>query len=254
MNDLKILSSAVSVGNLECYTSWAYQVPMLSQEEETRLACAWSEHQDVDAARQLVLAHLRFVIKIARSYAGYGLAQSDLIQEGNIGLMKAVKRFDPHAGVRLVSFAIHWIKAEINEFVVKNWRIVKIATTKAQRKLFFKLRSTKERLGQLIRPKDVADELEVSEKTVLQMEERLNARDASFEVSDEDDPSYAPAQYLTSDLACVTDPARLIECENTESNGHDVLQLALSSLDERSRNIVCSRWLAEKKINLERIV
>ena len=178
------INMASPLGNLESYIHWANQTPMLSADEEHQLAVRFHETGDLQAARQLVMAHLRFVIKVARGYAGYGLPQADLIQEGNIGLMKAVKRFDPSMGVRLVSFAVHWIKAEIHEFIMKNWRIVKVATTKAQRKLFFNLRKNKKRLGWLTKQEvdDVAKSLDVNRETVLQMEERLNAHDASFDM------------------------------------------------------------------------
>jgi len=211
---------------------------------------------DLDAARRLVLSHLRFVVRIARGYSGYGLAQADLIQEGNIGLMKAVKRFDPEMGVRLVSFAVHWVRAEIHEFILRNWRIVKVATTKAQRKLFFNLRSAKKRLGWLTRAEAdaVAEELGVPRETVVEMESRLTGRDAAFdghvEADEEDTRMAAPAAYLP-DLR--EDPAARVEAAEWDAHQHTRLRSALATLDDRSRDILDRRWLAEEKATLQEL-
>lgn len=244
---------ALSPGaNLESYIANVNAIPVLTPEQEKSLAERLHYHEDLDAARQLVMAHMRFVVHIARSYSGYGLNQSDLIQEGNVGLMKAVKRFNPEVGVRLVSFAVHWIKAEIHEFILRNWRIVKIATTKAQRKLFFNLRSQKKRLGWLTQAeaKSIADDLGVEMKTVFEMEGRLNSYDAAFDAGadDDDETAYkAPAYFLEDHSA---DPALQVEADNSEQDSSDRLHLALASLDERSRAILQHRWLAEEKSTL----
>ncbi len=243
-------------GNLEQYIQAAFSVPMLSAEEERRLAERLQRDNDLDAARQLVVAHLRFVVRVARGYNGYGLALGDLIQEGNIGLMKAVKRFDPTMGVRLVSFAVHWIRAEIHEFILRNWRIVKVATTKAQRKLFFNLRSAKKRLGWMNREEidAVAEDLGVKPETVLEMESRLSGQDLCFDpaVNEDDDEThhYAPAAYL-SDAAA--DPALRLELDDWHDRNTGNLREALAQLDERSRVIVESRWLAESKATLHEL-
>ncbi|HEY5647136.1 MAG TPA: RNA polymerase sigma factor RpoH [Pseudomonadales bacterium] len=239
--------------DLEAYIRTISAFPVLSAEEEKVLAERFYYEQDLDAARQLVLAHLRFVAHIARSYRGYGLAEADLIQEGNVGLMKAVKRFNPEVGVRLVSFAVHWIKAEMHEFILRNWRIVKIATTKAQRKLFFNLRSSKKRLGWLTREetKVVADELGVSEQEVTRMEGRLAASDVTFEIpADADDEAVgtAPIHYLVAPNA---DPADLVEDDDWQSDSSEKLQLALATLDDRSRDVIERRWLAADKTTLQ---
>ena len=238
-------------GSLESYIAFANNAPMLAEAEERELAERLRQHGDIDAAQRLIIPHLRFVIKVARGFSGYGLAMADLIQEGNIGLMKAVKRFDPTMGVRLVSFAVHWIKAEIHEFVIKNWRIVKIATTKAQRKLFFNLRSQKKRLGWFSREEinDVAKALDVSTKDVIEMERRMNAHDAAFDAPVEvaDDEVFAPAQFLEAPEA---DPSVLLAEEQTEQVQLTQLSEALEGLDVRSRNIVSKRWLSEKKATL----
>jgi len=239
-------------GNMEAYISAAFQLPMLSAEEEHELAVRLRDHQDLEAARSLVMSHLRFVVKIARGYSGYGLPQNDLIQEGTVGLMKAVRRFDPDMGVRLVSFAVHWIKAEIHEYILRNWRIVKIATTKAQRKLFFNLRSAKKRLGWFSSKEveEVAQDLGVKPETVLEMESRLSNYDLAFDGSDvDDDESYnmAPAAYLP-DLR--HEPSALLERADSTESQRDGLYTALSSLDERSRDILQRRWLNEGKETL----
>jgi RNA polymerase sigma-32 factor len=239
------------VGSLEAYIDAVGRVPLLTEDEERSLALRYREDDDLAAARQLVLSHLRFVVKVARGYLGYGLAHSDLIQEGNIGLMKAVKRFDPGVGVRLVSFAVHWVRAEIHEFILKNWRIVKVATTKAQRKLFFNLRSAKKRSGWLSHQEAdvIASELGVDAKTVLLMEERMSAHDQAFDVSiedGEDDP--APANYL-ADMRF--EPSRQLEAVEEIQDGTERLAQALRRLDDRSRDIVASRWLQEPKQTLQ---
>lgn len=249
---LQLAAMSLPVGSLDSYIHRVNQIPMLSLEEE--IACAERFHSegDIEAARRLVLAHLRYVVRVARGYLGYGLPLNDLIQEGSVGLMKAVKRFDPKMGVRLVSFAVHWIKAEIHEFVLRNWRIVKIATTKAQRKLFFNLRQMKNRLGWFTKEEvdAVANDLGVSREDVLIMEQRLNAMDSSFDVSDADDSEdayKAPERYLSS--AC-DDPALLLEKEDSGEQGREQLMIAFEQLDERSQDILQHRWLAEDKLTL----
>jgi RNA polymerase sigma-32 factor len=225
---------------------------MLSAEEERKLATKLQQDEDLLAARKLIMSHLRFVVHIAKSYSGYGLPQADLIQEGNIGLMKAVKRFDPTVGVRLVSFAVHWIKAEIHEFVLRNWRIVKVATTKAQRKLFFNLRKAKKRLGWFTHEEvqTVADELGVSTKEVLQMEARMSSQDQAFDLSADDDENsnFAPAQYLEDKSE---DVEATVVNANWEQNASDRLYAALKTLDERSQHIVRTRWLNDEKTTLQ---
>jgi RNA polymerase sigma-32 factor len=238
--------------DLNAYMQTVNTISVLTPEQEKQLAEAFFYEQDVDAARQLVLAHLRFVVHLAKSYNGYGLPIADLIQEGNVGLMKAVKRFDPTRGVRLVSFAVHWIKAEMHEYILRNWRIVKIATTKAQRKLFFNLRSSKKSLSWLTNAEAqaMADDLGVSVSEVHRMEGRLSSADVTFDASDDDDEdsSYvAPANYL-EDIGA--DPALMLENENWEVNSHQDLHIALQSLDERSRDILQQRWLNDDKLTL----
>ena len=237
--------------NLESYLQNVNSIPLLSAEREAELADKLFHQGDVDTARQLVLSHLRFVAYVARSYSGYGLSEADLIQEGNVGLMKAVKRFNPEFKVRLVSFAVHWIKAEIHEFILKNWRIVKIATTKSQRKLFFNLRSAKKRLGWMNEQEvsDIAETLGVDPQTVRQMEGRLAARDASFDLDDDDD-STAPVQYLTDPSH---DPAEIVEFENLNNYEHQRLMSAYEGLDARAKEIISSRWLSEKKMTLHQL-
>jgi RNA polymerase sigma-32 factor len=235
------------VGSIESYIQTVNRFPILTQEQETALARRFRQEDDVEAARQLVLSHLRVVVAIARGYMGYGLPQADLIQEGNIGLMKAVKRFDPERGVRLVSFAVHWIRAEIHEFILRNWRIVKIATTKAQRKLFFNLRSLKQGLGTLgaEEVKTMAGQLGVKTADVVEMETRLGGQDLPLEpVGDADDESFAPIAYLRADNA---EPGRLLEQEETARLRGQSLARALEALDPRSRRIIEARWLSENK-------
>jgi RNA polymerase sigma-32 factor len=231
--------------SLDSYIQTVNRYPMLSLEEEQKYARAWHDNQDVEAARQLVVSHLRVVVSVARHYLGYGLPHADLIQEGNVGLMKAVKRFDPDRGVRLVSFALHWIRAEIHEYVLKNWRLVKVATTKAQRKLFFNLRSLKQSLNALtLKEADaMARELNVSRKDVLEMETRMSGHDMSIDPTvDDGEESYSPSSYLASPDE---NPAQLLEREQTEQLRHTGLVNALDDLDERSRHIIQARWLTE---------
>ena len=231
--------------SLDSYLQTVSRYPMLSLEDEQRLARAWHNDQDVDAARQLVVSHLRVVASVARHYLGYGLPQADLIQEGNVGLMKAVKRFDPERGVRLVSFALHWIRAEIHEYVLKNWRLVKVATTKSQRKLFFNLRSLKQSLNTMtLEEADaMARELNVSRKDVLEMETLLSGHDISIDpMVDDGEEGYSPLAYLASPDE---NPAQQFEREQTERLRHTGLTTALENLDERSRHIIKSRWLTE---------
>jgi len=233
-----------ALGSLEAYVQAVNQFPILSQDDETRLARRFRDDGDLDAARQLVLSHLRVVVAISRGYMGYGLAQGDLIQEGNIGLMKAVKRFDPERGVRLVSFAVHWIRAEIHEFILRNWRLVKVATTKAQRKLFFNLRSLKKGAGALSRQEidAVAKQLGVRQEDVVEMEARLAGHEMALEpVGDGDDEHLSPIAYLTDG----SEPSQQIEEEQTGRLQAQGLQLALQSLDPRSRRIIEARWLRE---------
>ena len=252
MDNTMQMQLAVPTGNISGYITTANSVPMLSAEEERVLAIDLQENGNVDAARKLILPHLRFVIHVARGYSGYGLNIADLIQEGNIGLMKAVKRFDPNVGVRLVSFAVHWIRAEMHEYILKNWRIVKVATTKAQRKLFFNLRKNKKRLGWFTNDEvqTVANELGVKPETVLEMETRLSSRDMAFDgYADEDDDSYyvAPSQYL-EDMS--DEPSKVLEAADWSAHNNKRLVAALGTLDDRSRDILNSRWLGEKKLTL----
>jgi len=237
--------------DLDAYVATVGSFPVLTAEQEKDLAERFYYDNDLEAARTLVLSHLRFVVHLARSYQGYGLAQADLIQEGNVGLMKAVKRFDPGVGVRLVSFAVHWIKAEMHEFILRNWRIVKVATTKAQRKLFFNLRSSKKSLSWLTRAETraMADELGVSEQEVTRMEGRLAASDMAFDgyATDDDEPSGAPVYFLESTQA---DPAELVERDDWEQDASSRLNGALRHLDERSRDIIQRRWLTDDKATL----
>ena len=241
--------------NLSAYVQAASSIAVLSAERERELAERLFYEECVDSARELVLAHLRFVVHIARSYSGYGLAEADLIQEGNVGLMKAVKRFDPNKGVRLVSFAVHWIKAEMHEYILRNWRIVKVATTKAQRKLFFNLRSQKKALGWLSaeETRAIAADLGVDEAEVTRMEGRLASRDVAFAAptdSDEDDAWQAPQYFLTDGQA---DPGQLVEAENFAEDSSARLQVALKELDARSRDILERRWLSEDKPTLHEL-
>ncbi len=239
------------IGSLEAYVERVTSLPVLSREDEVELAERFRDEGDLEAARALVLSHLRFVVHVARGYMGYGLPVGDLIQEGNIGLMKAVKRFDPSMGVRLVSFAVHWIRAEIHEYVLRNWRLVRVATTKAQRKLFFNLRRMKKNLGWLSEDEThaVARDLGVEPREVREMEQRLAARDLSFDPTpaDEDEGVYSPAAYLPADGA---DPAVAVEQAEWDDAASDSLTLALERLDDRSRRIIETRWLAEDKLTL----
>lgn len=249
---LQLAAMHLPVGSLDAYIQRVNQIPMLTLEEEIAYAERFHAEGDVEAARSLVLAHLRFVVRVARGYIGYGLPLNDLIQEGNVGLMKAVKRFDPKMGVRLVSFAVHWIKAEIHEFVLRNWRIVKVATTKAQRKLFFNLRQMKNRLGWFSKEEvdAVAEDLGVSREDVLLMEQRLNAMDTSFDApedDDHDDSFKAPERYL---FDVNDDPALQAEKADSGDQGREKLFLALEQLDERSRDILQQRWLNDDKLTL----
>ncbi|MAL98836.1 RNA polymerase sigma factor RpoH [Hydrocarboniclastica marina] len=249
---MQLVSRLVPGGNLEAYIQAANAIPVLTLEEERDLAERLQRDEDLDAARRLVLSHLRFVVHIARSYSGYGLAQADLIQEGNVGLMKAVKRFNPEFGVRLVSFAVHWIKAEIHEYILRNWRIVKVATTKAQRKLFFNLRSAKKRLGWMNNAEvnAIAEDLGVEPKVVRQMEGRLSAQDASFDgpADDDDDSAWqAPAHSIQDNRY---DPAVMLENSDWTEDSNSRLMEALAELDERSQDILRQRWLSEGKATL----
>ncbi len=239
--------------DLASYVQTVSAFPILSAEEEKALAERFYYENDLDAARELVLCHLRFVVHLARSYQGYGLPQADLIQEGNVGLMKAVKRFNPEVGVRLVSFAVHWIKAEMHEFILRNWRIVKVATTKAQRKLFFNLRSAKKRLAWLTQEETeaVAGELGVPPEEVARMESRLAGTDLAFDGYDSDDgESNAPVHYLPGEGLAGADPAELVAAENWSETSGELLQAAIAELDDRSRAIIAERWLSEKKATL----
>ena len=234
-----------ATGSLDSYIQTVNRFPLLSQQEETELARRFRDNEDLDAARQLIMSHLRVVVSVARGYLGYGLPQADLIQEGNIGLMKAVKRFDPERGVRLVSFAVHWIRAEMHEFILRNWRIVKIATTKAQRKLFFNLRSMKSGLNTLgaDEVRSMAKQLGVKAAEVVEMETRLGGKDIALEpLNDDSDENFAPIAYLADSRA---EPDQIIEQEQSSRARSEGLQTALASLDPRSRRIVESRWLRE---------
>lgn len=242
-----LMPNHISLGSLDGYIHYVNQIPMLSAEEEVALAQQFHEQGDLDAARSLVLAHLRYVVRVARGYIGYGLPLNDLIQEGNIGLMKAVKRFDPSVGVRLVSFAVHWIKSEIHEYVIQNWRIVKIATTKAQRKLFFNLRQMKKRLGWMHTEEidQIAKDLGVSREDVLQMEQRLNAVDMGIHMDEHDDGEHHSASITKFLHAPNSDPAHIVQEEIDTEHQTLLLQTALSTLDERSQDILRHRWLQE---------
>ena len=256
-----LYAMALTVGqqsaSMDGYLQAVSTIPMLKVEQEQELAKRLQEEGDLSAAKQLIMSHLRFVAHIAKSYSGYGLPQADLIQEGNIGLMKAVKRFDPTVGVRLVSFAVHWIKAEIHEFVLKNWRIVKVATTKAQRKLFFNLRKNKKRLGWFNQAEvsTVASELGVSEKEVREMESRMSGQDMGFDLTGDDNDdaptsTYSPVQYLTDGSADLADD---VEQQQWQEQSHTRLFSALKTLDERSQDIVSARWLSDDKATLQEL-
>jgi RNA polymerase sigma-32 factor len=253
--ELQVFDTMVPGRDLNAYITAVNGIAVLSAEEEQELANQYYYEDNLDAARKLVLAHLRFVVHMAKSYSGYGLSEADLIQEGNVGLMKAVKRFNPEVGVRLVSFAVHWIKAEMHEFILRNWRIVKVATTKAQRKLFFNLRGSKKRLGWLSQAEAeaVASDLGVDAATVMQMEGRMGAYDASFDGAadaDDDEAYQAPAQYL-EDVRF--DPARTVEADDYEKTSTDGLYVALEDLDDRSRDILQRRWLNDDKATLHEL-
>jgi len=248
MNNALTIPLSPSLDSFDLYQQQVQAIPLLTEEEEIGLAKKLHEENDLTAARQLIMSHLRLVIKIARSYSGYGLNQADLVQEGNIGLMKAVKRFDPSRGVRLVSFAIYWIKAEIQEFVVRNWRLVKTATTKAQRKLFFNLRSMKKTLQPLKQDeiKEIAKELNVKEADVKEMEYRFNGNEIALDYQDDDneDEIFRPISYLKDENA---DPLKQLISKESESNSISALTNAIKSIDERSRYVLESRWLNEEK-------
>ena len=250
---LQAVDQMVPGANLTAYIQAVSSIPVLSVEREQELAEDLYYNDNLEAARELVMSHLRFVVHIARSYSGYGLAEADLIQEGNVGLMKAVRRFNPEKGVRLVSFAVHWIKSEMHEFILRNWRIVKVATTKAQRKLFFNLRSAKKSLAWLSaeEAQAVAEDLGVDVAEVQRMEGRLSSRDVAFDApareSDDDDAWQAPQYYLEDHSA---DPALEVEASDWQRSSEQQLHLALSDLDERSRDILAQRWLAEEKATL----
>jgi RNA polymerase sigma-32 factor len=250
------LALAGPVGSFDAYVDTVSRIPVLSREDEQALALRFHRDGDIDAARQLVLSHLRFVLHIARGYAGYGLPMGDLVQEGNVGLMKAVKRFDPAVGVRLVSFAVHWIRAEIHEYVLRNWRLVKVATTKAQRKLFFNLRKYKKNLGWLSAEETtaVARDLGVSEQDVTEMERRLSSRDVSYDpapdTDDEESAAYSPSAYLPAPDA---DPAVAVERAEWDDDVSERVTHAMTQLDERSRAILRARWMDEPKATLHEL-
>lgn len=249
------LALAGPIGSLDAYLERVGRIPVLTREEERKLALRFREEGDLESARQLILSHLRFVVHIARGYAGYGLPMGDLIQEGNVGLMKAVKRYDPSLNVRLVSFAVHWIRAEIHEYVLRNWRLVKVATTKAQRKLFFNLRRLKKNLAWLSgeETRAVARDLGVTAAEVTEMEKRLAARDMSFDPApdaDDEESAFSPAAFLPAPSA---DPAESVEAEEWESDSSDRLHEALGRLDERSRDILEQRWIGEDKATLHEL-
>ncbi len=250
------ITMPVLSGSLESYIQSVREIPVLEKAEEQALAVKLRENDDLEAARQLIMHNLRFVIKVARGYSGYGLPLADLIQEGNVGLMKAVKRFDPAVNVRLVSFAVHWIRAEIHEFILKNWKIVKVATTKAQRKLFFNLRSKKKRLAWMndAEVNDIADDLGVSSKDVLEMEKRMSGQDIGFDLSpgqEDDESAFHPSQYLESEG--IDDPSEVLEGSDWENHTQGLFNNALATLDDRSKDILASRWLSEKKATLQEL-
>ena len=248
------LMAPAGTGSLDAYMQEVNKIPVLTLEEEQSLARRYRDEEDLDAARLMVMSHLRFVVHVARGYSGYGLPLGDLIQEGNIGLMKAVKRFDPDQGVRLVSFAVHWIRAEIHEFILRNWRIVKVATTKAQRKLFFNLRKQKKRLGWLNQTEvnRVAEDLGVKPEVVTEMESRLAGQDIGFDLTNDDDDSHyvAPAAYLEG---LTVSPDEAAEAADWEQHHHNLLFDGVESLDDRSRDIIQSRWLMDPKTTLQEL-
>lgn len=256
-NALQVISPQLPIGSFEAYIHRLNQVPYLTHEQELDLSKRFKENGELEAAHQLVLAHLRYVVRVSKGYMGYGLPLADLVQEGTVGLMKAVKRFDPNVGVRLVSFAVHWIKAEIHEYILKNWRIVKIATTKAQRKLFFNLRSAKKRLGwsTQLEVEALASDLGVSTKEVRRMEERLNARDAQFDLpsdmdssSDRSHQALVPSEYLED---AANNPELLLENDNWDEHTEASFKTAFKQLDPRSQDILQKRWLLEDKSTLK---
>lgn len=252
---LRAYSAALPASSLDSYVHYVNTIPMLSLEDEQKFARKLFVEGDLSAAKELILPHLRYVVKVARGYAGYGLALGDLIQEGNVGLMKAVRRFNPDVGVRLVSFAVHWIKAEIHEFIIKNWRIVKIATTKAQRKLFFNLRKMKNRLGWFSKQEidDVAHDLGVPPEQVMQMEARLNSIDASFDAppdADAEESTFVPAHYLEDHSA---NPEIALEQNTGEKMRQELLYQALETLDDRSKMVLTARWLTDAKATLHEL-
>ena len=253
------MSYAIALANpgsdIDKYLSQVYSIPVLTREEELELTREFYETEDIKVARKLVISHLRFVVHIAKSYAGYGLPLADVIQEGNLGLLKAGKKFDPDKGVRLVSLAVHWIKAEIHEFILKNWRIVKIATTKAQRKLFFNLRSKKKSTGWLSdkEAKKIAADLDVSYKEVMHMENRLNSADSAFDMpcdEEDDEKAFSPSQYLEDHSFS---PDQIVEKENYESVNHTALMKNISTLDRRAQDIIRARWLDDHKLTLNEL-
>ena len=249
-NEIQLLGP---IGSIEAYISIVNQAPVLTKEEEHALAVKFKKNNDLDAARQLVLSQLRFVVHIARTYSGYGLPLADIIQEGNVGLMKAVKKFDPDKGVRLVTYAVHWIRAEIHEFVFDNWKIVKVATTKAQRKLFFKLRNSKKKIGWLTNDEKslIANDLGVKTRDVETMEQRLASKDVLFDRPEDDNDSYvSPAGFLP---APNSDPSRLVEKENWLESNIELLSEAMDNLDNRSKEVLKLRWLAEEKVTLKEL-
>ena len=249
-NEIQLLGP---IGSIETYISIVNQAPVLTKEEEHALAVKFKENNDLDAARQLVLSQLRFVVHIARTYSGYGLPLADIIQEGNVGLMKAVKKFDPDKGVRLVTYAVHWIRAEIHEFVFDNWKIVKVATTKAQRKLFFKLRNSKKKIGWLTNDEKslIANDLGVKTRDVETMEQRLASKDVLFDRPEDDSDSYvSPAGFLP---APNSDPSRLVEKENWLESNIELLSEAMDNLDNRSKEVLKLRWLTEEKVTLKEL-
>ena len=249
-NEIQLLGP---IGSIEAYISIVNQAPVLTKEEEHALAVKFKENNDLDAARQLILSQLRFVVHIARTYNGYGLPLADIIQEGNVGLMKAVKKFDPDKGVRLVTYAVHWIRAEIHEFVFDNWKIVKVATTKAQRKLFFKLRNSKKKIGWLTNDEKslIANDLGVKTRDVETMEQRLASKDVLFDRPEDDNDSYvSPAGFLP---APNSDPSRLVEKENWLESNIELLSEAMDNLDNRSKEVLKLRWLAEEKVTLKEL-
>jgi len=259
MNTPAISNSAVAAtmpvlsGSLESYIQSVREIPVLKKSEEQALAVKLRDNDDLEAARQLIMHNLRFVIKVARGYSGYGLPLADLVQEGNVGLMKAVKRFNPEINVRLVSFAVHWIRAEIHEFILKNWKIVKVATTKAQRKLFFNLRSKKKRLAWMNQEEvsDIAKDLGVTNKDVLEMEKRMSGQDIGFDLSSDtdEDNTYSPNQFLMSEQS--EDPSELLESSDWDAHTRSLFTNAMSALDERSKDILASRWLVDEKATLQ---